>query len=139
MKTLVIFTSYYPFNLYETYLEIEVPYLAKVFDKIYIISNESDTTFNRETPANVKVFSVPYSLNFFDKISSWFQLFNSEFWKEINFVQTQYKQPVTSKIVNTILQSLHKAGKLEKIISELIPGLWILEANLNLLAKKQSH
>ena len=123
MKTLVIFTSYFPFNLYETYLEIEIHYLAKVFDEIYIISNESDASFKRETPANIKVFSVPYSLNFFDKISSWFQLFNSEFWKEIKFVRTQYKQPVTSKIVNTILQSLHKAKGLKATIEKFIPGI----------------
>ena len=117
MKTLILFTSYYPYNRYETYLETEIPYLAKAFDEIYIFSNEKDTSFKRETPINIKSFSVPYSLGFLDKILSWSQIFNVEFWKEIKFIKTQYKQPISFQIINTILQSLFRSKKLEGIIS----------------------
>ncbi len=100
-----------------------MPYLAEAFDEIHIISNEKNTLIKRETPPNVKSYSVPYTLSLLDKILSWLQLFNVEFWREISFVRTQYKQPITSQIINTILQSLHKASKFDKVVNRLIPGV----------------
>jgi glycosyltransferase involved in cell wall biosynthesis len=123
MKTLVIFTSCYPFSVYETYLEIEILYLAKVFDEIYIISNERDTSRKRITPPNVKSYSVPYNLTLSDKFLSWFQAFRKDFWEEIKFMRSQYKQQVTFSVINTILQSLYKVNRVKNILLQIIPGI----------------
>lgn len=54
-KTLVCFTASYPYGLKETFFDNELPYLAKEFDKVYILPKYNPTNSNekRDVPPNV--------------------------------------------------------------------------------------
>lgn len=56
-NTLVIIADHYPFGVKESFLEDEVKYLADCFDRIFIISRNTEKS-KRKTPSNVFSFSV---------------------------------------------------------------------------------
>ena len=47
-KTLFFFTSNYPFGTGETFIENEIAYLAMAYDKVIIISNETQKEQTRK-------------------------------------------------------------------------------------------
>ncbi len=57
MNKLIFVTSKYPFNSCETFIENEISYLAKSFDKVYIYATEANKKEPcRKVPENVVVF-----------------------------------------------------------------------------------
>ena len=67
MNTLYFFTASYPFGMHETFIESEIDFLAKDFDKviIYPFFYSDKVTTCRETPSNVQVYKpvIPLSLS----------------------------------------------------------------------------
>ncbi|MBR3300941.1 MAG: hypothetical protein IKI68_05590, partial [Clostridia bacterium] len=82
MKKLIFVTSKYPYSNGETFIENEIGYLSKAFDKIIVFATEAhDTEQKRLVPENVSVFVAnpkPVSKN--DYLTS---LFNVSVIKEI--------------------------------------------------------
>ena len=54
--TLVLFTNTFPYGMGESFLETEIKYLAKEFDKIIIYPIKKDGE-KRELPLNVEISS----------------------------------------------------------------------------------
>ena len=58
-KTLLFFTASFPFgNKAETFIETEITYLAKNFEKVYIIPLYKESDFIRQVPENCIVMDV---------------------------------------------------------------------------------
>lgn len=63
MKTLYIFTNYYPYSHQENFLEDEILYLSKRFETIKIISFDNKGGYIRSIPDNCIVENIPISKN----------------------------------------------------------------------------
>ena len=57
MKTLCLYTNQFPYGLGEQFIETEIKYLCKAFDKVYILPNSSEGT-RREIPQNAEVLTL---------------------------------------------------------------------------------
>jgi glycosyltransferase involved in cell wall biosynthesis len=56
MKNLVLITSHFPFGTGESFIEQEIKYLSRNFEKILIIAQDVTGEKTRETPENVTIF-----------------------------------------------------------------------------------
>lgn len=61
MKTLYLFTNSFPYSTPESFLEEEIIFLSKRFDKIVIMPFTSDTKRERPVPENCEVINIPLS------------------------------------------------------------------------------
>lgn len=60
MKNLILLTTSYPFgNVGEAFLETEIVYLSKYFDRITIIATKPDSRLLRSVPSNTVVLEFP--------------------------------------------------------------------------------
>ena len=56
MKQLIFFTESFPYGKGESFIENEIEYLSREFDRIYILPKTSSTQEQRSLPANCIVF-----------------------------------------------------------------------------------
>ena len=61
MSTLYLFTNHFPYSFQENFLEDEIVYHSKLFDKIVILSFENNDGAMRSVPKNCEVRRVPIS------------------------------------------------------------------------------
>lgn len=61
MKVLYIFTTNYPYNMAEAFLEDEIQYLAKRFEKIVILPFTNVRKACRPVPDNCEIVNIPLS------------------------------------------------------------------------------
>ena len=127
-RTLIFFTSTFPYGTGEAFIENEIRYLSSAFDKVIIVTNATDCNLQRPIPENVTVLMRPYSLNLRDKISSVKHLLSSEFLAEIFRLRKQYGVPINLTVINTALQSIQKSKKLLKFLKEHLP-VYIIEGS----------
>jgi glycosyltransferase involved in cell wall biosynthesis len=66
-KNLVVLTNQFPFGIGEEFLETEIKYLSKEFEKITIISSSKDKNLTRTIPFNTEVYNIKKSLTIYDK------------------------------------------------------------------------
>ena len=52
MKQLIFFTESFPYGKGESFIENEIEYLSREFDRIYILPKTSSTQEQRSLPAN---------------------------------------------------------------------------------------
>lgn len=119
-KRLFLYTSTFPFETGETFLEHEIPILAKAFDSITIVSNSTGDIQTRELPAHCSAIQFSYDLPFFQKILSVFGVFSKLFWKELSIIRATYAKPITTLKIRTALQSLRKAQIWESVLAAMI-------------------
>lgn len=119
-KKLFLFTSDYPFGSAETFLETEIDYLSKGFDKVVIISQNSNSKQIRAVPANCEVRRINLSVSFIQKLISILGVFNPVFWRELKIIKTIYKQKLTTGILSTMLISLYRAKNVKKEVVEIV-------------------
>lgn len=119
-KVLFFFTSSYPFGKGETFIENEIEYLAKAFDKIIIVSNDIANDQTREVPKNIELKRKGYELSGKEKLSSLQKVLHQTFWEELKIINRTYKIKLTYKVINTMLQTLKKGELWQKYIDILI-------------------
>jgi len=68
MKKCFLFTSSFPFGFGETFLETEITYLSKSFDKVVIFALTSDSNITRDIPENVVAFHLNQTKFYFKRI-----------------------------------------------------------------------
>ncbi len=119
-KTLFFFTSSYPFGKGETFIENEISYLAEAFHKVVIVSNDTINIQTREVPKNVVLERKGYELSTAGKLLSTLQIFNILFFKELNIIKKHYNIKITLPVVNTMLQTLHKAKVWSKFLEIMV-------------------
>lgn len=64
MKSLVLITSHFPFGTGESFIEQEIKYLSRGFDRILIIAQDVTGEKTRETPENVIVYRYNTATSF---------------------------------------------------------------------------
>ena len=56
MKQLIFFTESFPYGKGESFIENEIEYLSREFDRIYILPKNSSTQEKRSLPENCIVY-----------------------------------------------------------------------------------
>lgn len=89
-KSLAIITVQYPYGFSEQFFHIEVNYLSKFFDEIYLypLYGDSNNSTIREMPSNVRVSEVLKKAS--RKISVWFYVKNLPFLFKIFASEFRY-------------------------------------------------
>lgn len=119
MKILFFFTAKYPFGKGDSFVENEMPYLAKAFDKIIIISNECNDPQTKWVPENAAIERISYELSSSQNKKAIFGVFSKQFWSEISCIKKVYRKKITSIIFKTALISLFKSKFFGDRISQL--------------------
>lgn len=83
-RTLVLFTSSFPFGIGEPFLETEFPFLTPSFERIFIVSNGLSAEQTRQIPSNVKLIRYPYNASFRYKIAALLNFLHLQ--KELKFM-----------------------------------------------------
>ena len=113
-KVLYFFTSSFPLGFSETFIENEIQFLSKKFNKVHIISNDLTSIVIRDIPSNVTLKRIRYELTTFEKLMSLFFVFNHFFWNELLHVKLKYNKKISLGIVKTALSSLFNAKRLSR-------------------------
>lgn len=115
-KRLVLFTGGFPYGSGETFLETELPYLCRTFEKVEIITVTSNTKSPRKTPENceVQTLDVPYSSGL--RLNSLKGMFSPIFKKEREILKNEYNIPLSKGVLSTALVSLERAKRIATYI-----------------------
>ena len=122
-RTLILFTSAFPFGRGETYLESEFPYLSSSFERVFIVSNNLNAIQTRSVPKHVKIIRYRYNTSFLWKLLSVLNIFF--LLGEIRFIvknSIRLNKPVLTTMfasfaktleVNYFLKRLTKKNKID--------------------------
>ncbi len=116
MKTLIFFTSQFPFADGETFIENEFPFLASAFEKIFIVTNNISGKQTRTLPENVVVIRVPYATSSKYKLQALFNYFNPVVQHELRFIKSKLHLSVSPKIISTLLGSYAHALEINELL-----------------------
>jgi len=107
-KVLYLLTSNFPFGHGEEFLETEIKYLSKRFDRINIISFSGNTNVTRKVPKNVKVFHHKKTKKtVYLKFA--YALFSKDFIDEIKNIKYIYKLKLNYNILFQLLKFILKS------------------------------
>ena len=120
MKTLVLFTSSFPFGTGEAFIESEFPLLCNRFEKIIIVTNELKNKSAREVPPNVTVIRYPYSSSFYYKILGVISIVSPVFKEEVKFIREKLRLSLIKNILYTLLGSIAKGYETSDFLSKII-------------------
>lgn len=116
---LILFTASFPFGKGEPFLEIEILYLAKAFEKVTIVSQAVFNTNRRDVPKNVEVRNMPIHLSKSERIFSLSKRFSKIFKEENRYIRETDGLTMNTAVFKTIVVSLGRARKFEKIARDL--------------------
>ncbi len=108
-KQLILITSSFPYGNGEPFLETELTYLCKDFEKVLIFSRGCLDQNLSEVPQNVIVISIANTISFSQRLVSLLNVFNRTFLNELKIIHTSYSKKFTIGILKTMLVSLQKA------------------------------
>jgi len=111
---LFFITANYPYGDGETFIESEIEYLAKGFDKIVIFTHSPTSYKKTQLPNNMEVRQLSYEITNLDKIKSLVLLLDQIFIEEIKIIQRKYKRKISFGILKSALISLYNAKRLAK-------------------------
>ena len=116
MKELILVTAGFPFGMGETFLETEVKYLAKGFDKVTILAINPSSETQRSLPDNCHATPLHIHVGSKEKLRALRFLFTGLFWKELKVIRKTYKMRLTKGIINTMLISLYRASTIKNYL-----------------------
>ena len=119
-NNLILITSSYPFGNGETFIENEIEYLAKHFQKIIIISHNISVPISRKTPANVITERYSQSFNTAQKLKSFQYIFSDILQQEITFLKQTLSIKFNFFKLKTALFSLSKAYQFKKYLDSIV-------------------
>jgi len=119
-KTLILFTSYFPFEPFEEYLENEINYLTSAFDKIYIFSQSSQKGTFYKLPDHVSYYNNSYHVNFFSKIYAIFLIRCKILFEEKKFINQKLKISFSLTRKKILLIDYLKAKNFSNPVSKII-------------------
>ncbi len=125
--SLVLITNNFPFGKGETFIENEIKYLSKTFEKIVIISHSIKDKQTRNVPKNVILERYDNSISPVEKIKSLKYIFSPLVKDEIKFIKNGLKLHISIHKIKTLLIALYKAKKIQKDID-----FQITKHNLNI-------
>jgi colanic acid/amylovoran biosynthesis glycosyltransferase len=98
------------------FCKTEFDYLTKKFEKIYIFSSVLGYEQIKELPNNCELHTFNPRLSSGDKLASIVHLLHTEFWNEFFWLVFKKKVSISFSLFFSLLQSLHLARKLKRII-----------------------
>lgn len=116
---LILFTASFPFENGEPFLETEIRYLAKAFEKVTIISQANSTTNQREVPENVEVRNLKVKLSKAERVLSLMGRFSKIYREERRIIRETEGLNWNIPVIKTFVISLARAKKIEKIARNL--------------------
>lgn len=145
-KVLFFFTNSYPFGNGEVFIENEIEYLSKAFNKIIIITNDTISHQTRNTPDNVILERKLIKLNILQKIAAYFSIFNKIVFKEFisetkfSFRKTNYlcQSFYKGKLINNTIEDLIYKFKINRNCLYLY-SYWWLDESIGISLFKQQH
>lgn len=119
---LIIVCSNFPFGYGEPFLEVELEYLVKRFDRITICrTDESGKMEVFKTPSDVNLISVFSGVSFLEKsMSIWRLLFDAEVRDEIRVIGSHYHSNWTFGKLKTMVSSKVRALKIKRGLEALM-------------------
>ena len=113
---LIVVCSNFPFGYGEPFLDVELEYLTKRFDRITICrTDESGKVESFKTPPEVNLVSVFSGVSFLEKlVSVWRLLFDAEIRDEMRVIRSHYHSNVTLGKLKTMISSKARAQKIKK-------------------------
>ena len=115
-KILIFLTTAYPYGNGESFIETEINYLSKSFDKIFIISNGLRDSHPVLFPDNVSAEKYPYYLTKKEIFKSFYLLFGFAFLQEFYYLIFRYHKFPSFRIIKTIILSFLYGHKLARYI-----------------------
>jgi glycosyltransferase involved in cell wall biosynthesis len=132
MKTLIFFTSQFPYSTGETFIENEMPFLSAAFEKIIIVSNELSAPQTRNVPGNVQVIRASYEVSTAYKLKTLSKYFGPIIQNELHFIKHKLKLKTNRQILSALLGSYAKALETAKLIEKLVTEYQIDSSQLYL-------
>jgi glycosyltransferase involved in cell wall biosynthesis len=120
MKTLIFFTSQFPFGSGETFIENEFPLLADAFDRVFIISNNTSDAQTRSLPGGVEIIRIPYKAQARFKLQSLLHAFSAILTSEIKFIRQKLHLPVNREALSVLFGTYAKALEINNFLSRLV-------------------
>ncbi len=108
MKTLVFFTSFYPYGIGEAFIESEYPFLSERFERIIIVTNDLKTKEFRKLPPKTGIIRFPYSSSLLYKIRAVFSVTSKIFKDEAIFIRKNLRLSLSGNVLSTLLGSIAK-------------------------------
>lgn len=115
-KNLVLLTADFPFGSGETFLETEIIYLCKGFEKVIIIASNTTSPQTRNVPDNCHLLRMDISQTKSLKLKSILSILNPLYLEEKRIIRKIYNKEVTKGIVKTMLISLERAKRVAHFI-----------------------
>lgn len=107
MKVLFLFTDFFPFGFGEPFLETEIHYLSRTFDKVFVVSTNTEDVQTRELPSNCEVYRFGrFRPGFMTKIRILAGLLRVGFYKEVRCILYSYRQRPTLLHIKKILRNM---------------------------------
>jgi len=119
-STLFLITSGFPYGYGEPFLENEIDYLIKRFNKVVIISHNTSSQYKREISDNVDIYRLPYEISKLEKLISLTSVFKRLFWEEIKHIRYSLNISLSLGIIKTLFISLYNAKRLNKQYAKII-------------------
>lgn len=121
-RVLIFFTSTYPYGIVETFIEDELKYLTKKFDRIIIVTNNMVDNNLRYLPDNVTVlrkeYFAPkvYVLKALTKVFG--SMIRSELFNITNNLKLRLNKPVLSILTGSLANALSASAFIEQLVIE---------------------
>lgn len=128
-KSLILFTSCYPYGTGETFLEAEIDFLANSFERIIIVTPDVTSASCRVVPTNVTIVRKHFDLTKREKYKSIFGIFSKLFFHEWKTIGSRGR--LFRKInLSYFLISAYKGQKIALFIENLLKNESISARNV---------
>jgi len=120
MFDLLLITYDFPYGSGETFLETEIEYTSRYFNKIYVISTSRNKRITRDPPSNVFALKIGRYYHFFNcLLYAFFKVFSHEARVEYRDLKLLRNMPSKDKILRAWLTSWMIEKRLSIAIKEL--------------------
>jgi glycosyltransferase involved in cell wall biosynthesis len=127
-SNLIFITNGYPFNKGENFIELELKYTAKVFDRVHILAVNNNHLNQRKVPSNTTIHKVKASLSRIKKIRLFFKallqinlivyLYKFEINEVKKYFQGDISREIRKQVLHDIFISFQKYLLLERLIKD---------------------
>jgi glycosyltransferase involved in cell wall biosynthesis len=117
-KELILITAGYPYGNSETFLETEIIYLSKAYEKVKIVAVNPETSVCREIPENCELYNYSVDSSSLSKLLSLRFLFYSDVLKEFSSLKKYYGLKLSRTIFNTVVVSYKNARLISRCLAK---------------------
>lgn len=120
-KYLFLFTSSFPIGNDEVFLENEIPFLTKTFDKIIVVTSAKGQILDNKINPSISVIQINKEMGFITKI--WYTLktyFSKNYWQEKSIIKKELKQSFSVSCQRTLFHTHILHYHIAKKISEIV-------------------